>query len=96
LQQQPFASISCLCLISSFDDVITASEARGAKRHKHELTPYKRNLSVAYNQPTANLEHVPQLEQIIQDINRVYMIDVTHLHGWQFFLLANCLKDLNL
>jgi hypothetical protein len=22
------------------------------------------------------------------------MKDVTHLHGWQFFLIANCLKDL--
>jgi hypothetical protein len=29
-----------------FDDVPTASEARAAKRRKHELTPYKRNISV--------------------------------------------------
>jgi hypothetical protein len=41
---------------------------------------------VTYAQPTTNLEHVPQLEQILQDINRPYMRDVTHLHGWQFFL----------
>jgi hypothetical protein len=63
------------------------------QRHKHELTPYKRNLSVAYGWPTTNLEHLPHLEHILQDINRPYMKDVTHLHGWQFFLLADCLKD---
>jgi hypothetical protein len=77
-----------------FDDVPTASEARAAKRHMYELTPYKRNLSVEYGRLTTNLEHIPHLERILQDINRPYMKDVTHLHGWQFFLLANCLKDL--
>jgi hypothetical protein len=77
-----------------FDDVPTASEARAAKRHMYELTPYKRNLSVEYGRPTTNLEHIPHLERILQDINRPYMKDATHLHGWQFFLLANCLKDL--
>jgi hypothetical protein len=34
-------------------------------------------------------EHTPYLECILQDINRPYMKDVTHLHGWQFFHLAN-------
>ena len=77
-----------------FDDVPTASEARAAKRRKRELTSYKRNLSVEYGRPTTNLEHIPYLERILQDINRPYMKDVTHLHGWQFFLLADCLKDL--
>jgi hypothetical protein len=77
-----------------FDDVPTASEAHVVKSHKNELTPYKRNLSVEYGRLTTNLEHVPHLESILQDMNRPYMKDVTHLHGWQFFLLANCLKDL--
>jgi len=77
-----------------FDDLPTASEARAAKRHKCELTPYKRNLSVEYGRPTTNLENIPHLECILHDINRPYMKDVTHLHGWQFFLLADCLKDL--
>ena len=72
-----------------FDDVPTASEARVAKKRKRELTPYKRNLSVEYGRPTTNLEHIPHLERILQDINRPYMKDVTHLHGWQFFLLAD-------
>jgi hypothetical protein len=72
-----------------FDDVPTASEARTAKRHKRELTPYKRILSVEYGRPTTNLEHIPHLERILQDINRPYMKDITHLHGWQFFLLAD-------
>ena len=76
-----------------FDDVPTASKAR-VKRHKHKLTPYKRNLLVTYAWPTTNLEHVSHLECILQDINRPYMKDVTHHHRWQFFLLADCLKDL--
>jgi len=61
-----------------FDDVPTASEAQAAKRHKRELTPYKRNLSVEYDRLTTNLEHVPHLEHILQDMNRPYMKDVTH------------------
>jgi hypothetical protein len=77
-----------------FDDVPTASEARAANRCKPELTPYKRNLSVEYGRPATNLEHISHLERILQDINRPYMKDVTHLHGWQFFLLADHLKDL--
>jgi hypothetical protein len=68
-----------------FDDVPSASET---------LTPYKRNLSLTYAQPTTNLEHVSHLECILQDINRPYMKDVTQLHRWQFFLLADSLKDL--
>jgi len=77
-----------------FDDVPTASEALAAKRHKYELTPNERSLSVEYGRLTTNLEHIPHLEGILQDINRPYMKDVTHLHGWQFFLLADRLKDL--
>jgi hypothetical protein len=73
-----------------FDDVPIASEAKAVKRHKHELNPYIRNISVTYARPITNLEHVSHLECIL----RPYMKDVTHLHGWQFFLLANCLKDL--
>jgi len=65
-----------------FDDVPTASKARVAKRHKHKLTPYKRNLLVTYAWPTTNLEHVSHLECILQDINRPYMKDVTHHHRW--------------
>jgi hypothetical protein len=54
-----------------FDDVPTASEARAAKRHKRELTSYKRYLSVEYGRPTTNLEHIPHLECILQDMNRL-------------------------
>jgi hypothetical protein len=76
-----------------FDDVPTESEARAAKTCRHELTSYKRNLSVTYGWPTTNLVHVPLLECILQDVNQPYTMDVTPLHGWQFFLLANYLKD---
>jgi hypothetical protein len=72
-----------------FDDVWTASEAKAAKRHRHELTSY----SVMYDWlMTTNLEHVPHLERILQDTNWPYMKDITHLCGWQFFLLTDHLK----
>jgi hypothetical protein len=77
-----------------FDDFPTASEARAAKRYKHEFTPYKRHLLVTYAWPTINLEHISHLECILQDINKPYKKDVTHLNGWQFFLFADPLKDL--
>jgi hypothetical protein len=67
-----------------FDHVPTASEARATKRHKHELTPYKRNLLLTYAWLTTTLEHVSYLEHILQDINSPYMKNVTHLNGWQF------------
>ena len=76
-----------------FDDVPTVSELRVAKKHKYELSPYKRTHSVTHTQPTTNLEQVSNLEPILQDINRPYIKDVTHLHGRQFFLLADCLND---
>jgi hypothetical protein len=74
--------------------VPTASEALAAKRRKHELTPCKRNLSVEYGRSTTYLDYIPHLECILQDITRPYMKDVTQIHGWQFFLLADHLKDL--
>jgi hypothetical protein len=77
-----------------FDDVPTASEAHAANRRNRELTPYKRNLSVEYGRPITNLEHVMHLECILQDMNRPCMKVVTHLHRWQFFLLANHPRDL--
>jgi hypothetical protein len=77
-----------------FDDTPTKAEQRNVKKRKRELTPHKRNGSTRYGRPTTNLELVPALEKILQDINRPYIKDVTHLHSWQFFLLADRLKDL--
>ncbi len=37
-----------------FDNVPTKSEVRRAKKCAWELTPYKRNLSMRYGQPTTN------------------------------------------
>jgi len=34
------------------------------------------------------------LEEVISDSDRQYMKKLTHLHEWQFFLLADLLKDL--
>jgi hypothetical protein len=77
-----------------FDDVPTKWEKRMAKKRKRELTPYKRNVSVRYSRPTSALEPVNMLQHILNDTNRGYMHKLTHLHEWQFFLLADRLKDL--
>ena len=76
-----------------FDDVKTKSEERIRKKELREITPYKRNLSMRYGRPTSFLEPIPSLERILDHINRPYMLNVTHLHSWQFFQLAHCLKD---
>ena len=54
----------------------------------------QRNLSMGYGQPTTKLEPIPALERILNDINRPYKRNVTHLHGWQFFMLADHLEQL--
>ncbi len=77
-----------------FDDTPTKAEQRNMKKRKRELTSHKRNGSTRCGRPTANLELIPVLENIFQDINRPYMKDVTHFHSWQVFLLADRLKDL--
>jgi hypothetical protein len=69
-----------------FDDVPTSSEARATKTRRHELTSYKRNLSVTYGCSTANLEHIPHLEWILQDITYPYMKNT--------FMDSDYLKDL--
>jgi len=40
------------------------------------------------------LEPVRVLEGLLQDDNHEYIKKITHLHSWQFFLLADRLKDL--
>jgi hypothetical protein len=76
-----------------FDDVRTKSEERTRKEQLRKMTPIKRNLSVTYGRPTSFLEPIPALQQILDDINRPYILNVTHLHSWHFFLLAEHLKD---
>jgi len=76
------------------DDIPTAREKRLAKKRKRALAPYKRNVSVRYGPPTTNLLPKKRLEDILQDSDRQYLKKLTHLHEWQFFLLADLLKDL--
>jgi len=75
-------------------DVPTAREKRLAKKRKRVLAPYKRNVSLRYGPPTNNLVPRNRLEEVIRDSDRQYMKKLTHLHEWQFFVLANLLKDL--
>jgi hypothetical protein len=83
-----------LAAYNSFvDDPPTRLEKRRSKKRKRLLTPYKRNLFVRYSQPTTNLETIPVLSNILQDVNRSYMKNTTHLHPWQFFILADQCKD---
>ena len=79
-----------LAAYNSFvDDPPTRLEKRRSKKRKRLLTPYKRNLSVQYSQPTTNLETILVLSNILQDVNRSYMKNTTHLHPWQSFILAD-------
>jgi hypothetical protein len=77
-----------------FDDVLTRVEHRRAKKRKRELTSYKRNVSLRYGNLTTNLEPIPVLDQVLHDENRAYMYNITHLHPWQFFILADRLEHL--
>jgi hypothetical protein len=64
------------------------------KKRKRELTPYKRNVPVRYDRPATALVPQPVLNNLLADENRTYMHKHTHLHAWQFFTLADILKDL--
>jgi len=44
--------------------------------------------------PETKLEPVHVLEGLLHNDNREYIMKIMHLHSWQFFLLADCLKDL--
>ena len=77
-----------------FDDVPTKFEEKMKKRRQRELTPYKRNVSVRYGRPTTALVPQPVLNNLLADENRAYIHKHTHLHAWQFFTLADRLKDL--
>jgi hypothetical protein len=74
-----------------FDYVPTASESRAAKRHWHELTPYKSNLSMMHGQPTANLEQAPHLEWYQLTIHKGWSL--TFMDG-SFFCSPNISKIL--
>jgi hypothetical protein len=77
-----------------FDDLHTAYEKRIAMKRQYELTPYKHNVSYRYSTPVLPLEPKNCLSEIPQDSNRGHIKLVTHLHEWQFFQLADKLKDL--
>jgi hypothetical protein len=79
-----------------FDDVPTRKEKKLLLKRKHELAPYKCNVSYRYSTSTNRLVAKNCLPEILQDSDRAYIKSVTHLHEWQFFELAETLKDLNL
>jgi hypothetical protein len=77
-----------------FDDIPTKHEQKSRKKRERELTPYKRNVSVKYSTPTTFLVPHQVLDNLLQDPDRAYIKKHTHLHAWQFFQLADQLKDL--
>jgi hypothetical protein len=77
-----------------FYDHPTRYEARMEKKRKRELTPYKRNVSLKVGPPETTLEPVRVVDDVLADDNHEYMRKMTHLHPWQFFVLADHLKDL--
>jgi hypothetical protein len=77
-----------------FDNMPTQHEVRVEKKRKHEVTPYKPNVSMRSGPPETMLEPVHVLEGLLHDDNHEYIKKIMHLHSWQFFLLADHLKDL--
>jgi hypothetical protein len=73
-------------------DLPTAYEVRVQKKRKREETSYKRNVSVKYDHPTSILNAKQSLEEVLLDDNQAYMHKLTHLHSWQFFMLAKRLQ----
>ncbi len=58
------------------NDVPKKFEQQMRKRRQHELTPYKRNLSVQYGPPSTELVPQPMLDRLLLDENRAYMCKV--------------------
>jgi hypothetical protein len=77
-----------------FDNIPTQHKVRVEKKRKHEVTPYKQNVSVRSGPPETMLEPVRVLEGLLHDDNHEYIKKITNLHSWQFFLLADHMKDL--
>jgi len=75
-------------------DIPTKKELAAEKKRKRALAPYKRNLSIQYGRPTSVLQVIPCLGRLLTDENRAYIHKVTHLHQWQFMMLADKLKAL--
>jgi hypothetical protein len=71
-----------------FDDVPTAKEKKWDLKRKWELTSYKRNVSCRYSTAAHPLVAKNSIPELLHDPNRAYMKSVTHLHEWQFFILA--------
>jgi hypothetical protein len=77
-----------------FDDLPTVQEKKRDLKRKHEITPYKRNVSCRFSTAISALEAKDCLGGILEDSNRAYIKSVTHLHEWPFFALAEKLKNL--
>ena len=72
------------------------SEAERKKRAKmREESQFKRNNSVSYGPPqTPLVADSSVLLKVLKDRNRNYIGKITHLHAWQFFILADRVKHL--
>jgi hypothetical protein len=77
-----------------FNDVPTAKEKKREIKCKRELTSYKRNVSCRYSTAAHPLVAKNSIPELLHDPNRAYIKSVTHLHEWQFFILAEKLKEL--
>ena len=74
------------------DDLPTQRQKR--KREERGESHFRRNSGVSFGPPTIPLEPVNVLQIVLRDLNRNYMGKMCHMQSWQFFLLADKLKDL--
>lgn len=91
----PFSSMFCYCPSTYVFQILTyLMMLRLAMKRKCELTPYKHNVSCRYSTPLPPHETKNSLSEILQNSNKTHIKLVSHLHEWQFFQLADKLKDL--
>jgi hypothetical protein len=83
-----------LPLVGFWQPKNTQHNIRVEKKRKREAAPYKCDTSMHFGRPETVLEPVHVMDGLLVDNNWEYTKKITHLHSWQFFLLAECLKDL--
>lgn len=67
---------------------------RRIKKMEREDSLFKRNCSENFGAPEEPLTPNRVLDDLLSDRNRNYIGKITHLHAWQFFLLADKIKPL--
>ncbi len=77
-----------------FNNILTQHEVSVNKKRRREAATYKHNICMCSGPPETMLEPVCVLEGFLHNENSEYIKKISYLYSWQFFLLADHLKDL--